>query len=188
MLIGLHGKARSGKDTVAAHLIKKHNLFRYGPSVPVKDITAAMFNFPRWYLDDDKMKEEIDPFWHITYRQMAQKVGKECSRDIFGEDFWMRHVEKKFEEVKETCGIITQTNILPEGMILADIRYPNEAEWVRARGGIVLFIVRDNAPTISGFANHEGEKGLSVDLADAVIYNNGTIEELYQQVDRILAY
>lgn len=210
ILIGLHGKPRSGKDTLAAHLIAKHNLLRYGPSVRVKDTTAVMFDFPRWYLDDDKMKEAYDPFWKMTYREMAQKVGKESSRDVFGDDIWMRHVEKQLLNLQgpRLCKCSHNINfhtidapmdymgctecncsewrevetIKPNGIILADIRYASEVEWVKAHHGNVIFIVRDNLPVSSG-GGHPAEAGLPLDLADIVVYNNSTIAHLYEQAD-----
>lgn len=190
MLIGLHGKARAGKDTVAAHLIAKHKLLRYGPSVPVKDTTAAMFGIPREYLDDDNMKDQFDPFWQMTYREMAQKVGKESSRDIFGDDIWMRHVGRKWASIRDEKTIDGRYNaahVAYGGMILADIRYQNEVEWVKKHGGIVIFVIRTNLPASSG-VDHAAEKGLSVDLADILLYNNGTVDDLYANVDRQLAY
>lgn len=186
ILIGLHGKARTGKDTLANYLIKKHNLLRYGPSVRVKDTTAVMFDFPRWYLDDDTMKEMYDDFWGMTYREMAQKVGKESSRDVFGDDIWMRHVEQLMLTLKK--GKDANISGAHNGIILADIRYANEAVWVKNHGGTVFFIVRDNAPKISGVEGHAGEAGLPLDLADCIIYNDGTIEDMYRHADVFLDY
>lgn len=185
ILIGLHGKAHTGKDTVANYLIKKLNLLRYGPSVRVKDTTAVMFDIPRWWLDDEEMKEHYDEFWGMTIRQMAQKVGKESSRDVFGDDIWMRHVERQLFKVSEQK--LVGYHVVYEGIILADIRYANEATWVSAHGGKVLFIVRDNPSAIAGIEGHEGEKGLPLELADAIIYNNGTFEELYEQVNNTIS-
>ncbi len=186
ILIGLHGKARTGKDTLANHLIKKHQLLRYGPSVRVKDTTAIMFDFPRWYLDDDAMKDMYDDFWGMTYREMAQKVGKESSRDVFGNDIWMRHVERQLIKIEN--GIDMDSVGHARGIILADIRYANEAVWVKNHGGTVFFIVRGNAPKISGIEGHEGEAGLPLDLADSIIYNDGTIEDLCKHADIFLDY
>lgn len=183
ILLGLHGLPRCGKDTLAIHLINKHNLERFGPSVPVKDVTAVMFNIPRYYLDDDTMKDELNSFWNLTYRQMAQMVGKESSRDVFGEDFWMRHVEKRLVELEELMGLNIMGSI-PSGMILADIRYENEVHWVKKHGGIMIYIIRDNLPVSSGMG-HAAEAGLCLELADYIVYNNGTIEDLYQQVDNL---
>lgn len=179
ILIGLHGKPRSGKDTLANYLIKKYSLLRYGPSVPVKNTAAAMFDVPRHYFDDDKMKDQVDPFWKITYRQMAQKVGKESSRDVFGDDIWLRHVQKLLIHIADSPPDVDQYS----GIILADIRYANEAEWVQQMGGTVIFIVRDNLPESSG-TDHPAEAGLSLDLADIVVYNNSTINDMYIDVER----
>jgi hypothetical protein len=179
-LIGLHGKPRVGKDTVAAYLIKRFTLLRYGSSVPVKDTTAAMFNIPRHYLDDDTMKDQMDPFWNMTYRQMAQKVGKESSRDVFGENFWVRHVEKMWHD-------ISTGQLAFKGMVLADIRYANEVEWVKAQGGTVFYVVRDDAPKSSD-TGHIVDAGLPLALADVIIYNNRTIEELYVTVENEMAF
>jgi hypothetical protein len=187
-LIGVSGVARSGKDTVANYLIKKYNLLRYGPSVRVKDTTAVMFDVPRAYLDDETKKDTVDPFWGITYRMMMQKVGKESSRDIFGDDIWMRHVEKKLKEhtMNTKNGVLTYTGLY-NGIILPDIRYANEIQWLHQHEGIVIFVQRNNLPEIRGYENHPGEQGLNVELADIMIYNNGTIEEMYEDIDKQLS-
>ena len=174
-LIGLHGKPRVGKDTVANYLMSKRSFRRYGPSVRVKDTAAVMFDVPREYFDDDNMKDQVDPFWGITYRQMAQKVGKESSRDVFGDDIWMRHVEKQLK-ILDPCF----------GFILADIRYASEIKWIKEHGGDVYYVLRGNAPKSSD-QGHVVDAGLPLDLADILIYNDGTIEELYTTVDNNMA-
>lgn len=198
-LIGLHGKPRVGKDTVASYLIRKYNLLRYGPSVPLKDTCAAMFDVPREYFDDDNMKDTVDPFWGITYRQMAQKVGKESSRDVFGDDIWLRHVEKKWKKIQEIKQHIESGGHhyvahFPDrdwshynGIILADVRYENEVHWIKEHGGVVFFILRDDAPQSSD-TGHVVDRGLPLALADITIYNNGTIDELYAQVENEMAF
>lgn len=174
-LIGLSGRPRTGKDTVAKYLISKYKYRRYGPSVRVKDTAAIMFDVPREYFDDDNMKDQIDPFWGITYRQMAQKVGKESSRDVFGDDIWMRHVEKQLLTLDSAYGFI-----------LADIRYASEIKWIKEHGGDVYYILRHNAPKSSD-EGHVADAGLPLDLADLLIYNDGTKELLYKILDTNMA-
>lgn len=174
-LIGIHGLPRAGKDTIANFLVSEHGYLRHGPSVHVKDAAAAMFGVPREYFDDDNIKDRMDPFWKKSYREMAQYVGKECSRDIFGEDFWLRHVERQLIEMRSL-------NYQHTGMVLADIRYENEVEWVKKNNGIVLFVIRSvNRPKASN-EGHAAERGLNPSLADQIVYNNDTIYELYEQV------
>jgi hypothetical protein len=177
LLIGIHGRPHSGKDTVADYLVDKYGFSKFGPSFPVKATAAAMFDVDIECFYDLNIKETIDPFWNISYREMAQKVGKESSRDVFGEDIWMRHVEKRLLDD-------TADNI---GIVLADIRYPNEAEWVRAHGGKVLFITRsDNLRGYVANSTHPCEHGLDFSLADWSIQNDGTIHALFENVDWLL--
>lgn len=180
LLIGIHGKPHSGKDTVADYLVDKYGFSKFGPSFPVKATAAAMFDVDIECFYDLKLKEKIDPFWGISYREMAQKVGKESSRDVFGEDIWMRHVAKKLQDMeKPTC---SDKSVI--GIVLADVRYPNEAVWVRDHGGKVLFINRNDY--FRGYVanpTHPCEAGLENHLADWTIQNDGTIHELFENVD-----
>ncbi len=146
---------------------------KYGPSVRVKLTTAAMFDFPVEYLDDDNMKDQMDPYWGMTYRQMAQKVGKESSRDVFGNDIWMRHVERKLLSLPEDKA----------GIILADVRYLSEIEWIKDHRGHVMYIIRENAPKTSD-QGHEVDAGLPIEHANYIIYNNSTIDVLLGQAEQ----
>lgn len=177
LLIGIHGKPRSGKDTVADYLVSEYRLSKFGPSFPVKATAAAMFDVDINCFYDQSIKETIDPFWGISYREMAQKVGKESSRDVFGDDIWMRHVEKRLKD--------DTTN--DRGIVLADIRYANEAEWVKAHGGTVLFVYRssENRGYVAN-ASHPAEQGLPETVADYIINNNSTLGMLYDKVDGLM--
>ncbi len=175
MIIGVSGLPHSGKDVVANFLMEKFKLDRHGPSVYVKKATAAMFGIPEAYLYDEHMKEVADPYWGITYREMAQFVGKESSRDVFGDDFWMRHVEKYM------------TYNLPQthnGIILPDIRYVNEVEWVKYKGGKMVFINRPGRVAAIN-ETHEADRGLPPELADYVIENNSSKEDLYDKINKL---
>lgn len=174
ILIGIHGKPRAGKDTIANRLVSQYGFVRYGPGDPVKRATAAMFDIDVGNLYHDELKDTVNDYWGISYREMAQKVGKESSRDVFGEDFWMRHVEKKLKSLPKEV----------PGLVLADIRYANETVWVRQRGGMILFVERTNRPK-SANEQHAAEQGLDPSLADVIIPNNGTVQDLWDKIDLI---
>ena len=174
VLIGIHGKPRAGKDTIANRLVNKYGFLRYGPGDPVKRATAAMFDVELDNFYHDDLKDSHNDYWGISYREMAQKVGKESSRDVFGEDFWMRHVEKK---------LLSLPDEIP-GLVLADIRYANETVWVRQRGGMILFVERTNRPRAAN-EQHAAEQSLDPSLADVIIPNNGTVQDLWDKVDLI---
>ncbi|HJZ23489.1 MAG TPA: hypothetical protein VJ201_03480 [Candidatus Babeliales bacterium] len=177
LLIGIHGKPHAGKDIIADHLVKYYNFYKYGPSVRVKMTASAMFDVPLNYFIDEDKKETVDPFWKMSYREMAQKVGKESSRDVFGDDIWMRHVEKF---------LINPLQYI-DGVVLADIRYISEAEWVAQHGGYVIIVKRDDGKR--GYianSTHPAEQGIPDKYGDYVIHNQGTLEELFGKVDELM--
>ena len=175
VLIGVHGKPRAGKDTIAYYLMGKHNFVRFGPGDPVKRTAAVMFDVDIKNFYDDKLKDAMNPYWKMTHRDILQKVGKESSRDVFGEDFWMCHIEKK---------LLTLPDDVP-GLVLPDIRYANETHWVRDHGGLMIFVERPNRPAVAD-ESHPAEQGLPLELADIIIPNDGTIEDLHAKIDLIV--
>lgn len=168
-LVGIHGKPHTGKDTFANTLVR-YGFKRVGPGDFVKKAAAAMFDIDIENFYIEELKDAYDPYWQMTHREMLQFVGKESSRDVFGEDFWMRHVARAF-------------NVLPDtepGFVLPDIRYQNEVEWVKDRGGVILYIKRDVRVEASN-ETHPADQGLPESIADVVIENNGTIKELHDK-------
>lgn len=61
--------------------------------------------------------------------------------------------------------------------IITDLRFPNEAQAVRAAGGFCVRVVRPDAPPPKG-SDHALPTGF---LWDAVIENDGTVEQLRAQ-------
>jgi hypothetical protein len=59
-------------------------------------------------------------------------------------------------------------------VVIADVRFPNEAEWIRAQGGEVWRIVREPATQA---AAHASEQGIPPELIDRTIDNTGTPEQ-----------
>lgn len=190
LLIGIHGKPKAGKDIIADHIIDHYAFTKYGPSYPVKKAAAAMFDVDIKNFYNVDRKEMVDPFWGISYREMAQKVGKESSRDIFGEDIWLRHVSKMMRTIEEQNEVYIAKGFPQHcvlGIIMADVRYPNEAQWVRDQGGKMIFVFRpDAARGYIANAGHPAEAGFPPTAEDYVIYNESTIEVLKGQVDVLM--
>lgn len=74
--------------------------------------------------------------------------------------------------------------------IITDTRFPNELEAIKSRGGITIrverpaYLQQNNAGII--VSTHESETALDTAIFDYVINNNGTIEELIDNVQTIL--
>lgn len=196
MIVGLAGSLGSGKDTVGAYLIKEYGFERKAFADPLKKSVAALFDIPFWEIDKHKLDETVfvavgyknrpepivehpavpdgpqhmwSPISEFTFRELLQRYGTEAHRDIFGDDFW-----------------INQT--LPVGgyyagrkIVVTDVRFVNEVERVQSLGGVVIKLTR-------ALDNKDPHRSEQIDLLNCniTIENNGTIEELYEQMDNFL--
>lgn len=170
-LIGLVGVARAGKDTVADFLHQYRQFCRRAFADPLKDTAATLFGLPldAFYLGD---REQPDPFWGISPREMLQKLGTESVRNVFGEDFWIRRMELS----------------LPPGesVVITDVRFPNEVAAVRRWGGTIWGIRR---PGVAPVSPHISERMAAEDLdavCDRVLMNDGSLDDLRDAVSRAL--
>jgi hypothetical protein len=65
-------------------------------------------------------------------------------------------------------------------IIIKDIRFENEAEYIRNLGGEVWHIIRPNAGVIN---DHSSETGIAIREGEVVIYNEGTLDQYTSAVD-----
>lgn len=170
MLIGFHGKARSGKDTAADVLVNKFDFTRYGLADPIKQGAAAMFGWNEEHGYGD-LKEVVDPFYQFSPRKVYQLLGTEFGREMLRDDIWLKVAEKFVKGNKHT--------------VISDIRFENEAEWVRQQGGLVIRIVRDGLDTV-GIEGHASEAVLKPDLRDTVVFNINSLRYFEDQVEMLM--
>jgi len=173
-LIGLSGAARSGKDTVGDYIVSEFDFKRYAFADPLKRAASEMFGIPFEDFCNDDTKEVVNEFWGFSPRQMAQLLGTEGGRELFRQDIWVKRAELELS-----------LNQLHAGMVITDVRFPNEAQWIQDMGGTVIHIERPGADGIVGEASHASEAGFSDELKNHLVLNNGTLEELYTSVDQI---
>ncbi len=173
-LIGITGRAKSGKDTVGKHLMMRRNFHRMAFADPLKDAMAATFGVAVEEFHCEKLKDEIEPHWGITRRFMLQH-GADALRAKFGQGLFVDRWVHGFLQVADT-----------EHVVVTDVRYPSEAEVIRSLGGVIVDIRREESglPGLAG--KHSSEQALDASLIDRILINNGTKEDLYQWVDLML--
>jgi hypothetical protein len=174
-LIGMTGKARSGKDTAAEYLKNRHRFHTYAFADPLKKAAAEMFGIPLDMFYDQSVKEKIIPEWGFSPRQIAQLLGTEGGRKLFREDIWVKRAELEWKTFQR-CTNPEYMN----GMIITDLRFENESKMVRDLGGYVIHIHRKDAVKVN---EHESENGVEVFVGDYVIDNNGSFDDLYDQLE-----
>ena len=170
-LIGLTGKARSGKDTVGDYLSKTYGHKTFTMAKPIKEACRVIFGWDDRHLHGD-LKEVVDPIYGVTPREAMQKLGTEYGRDMINTDIWAIRTK---QEVKNN-------NL----MVLTDLRYDNEAELILSLGGIVVSVDRDSRDIIGGVKGHKSEININENLITDTVKNNGSLVDLYKRIDGVV--
>lgn len=190
-LIGICGHARSGKDTVGAYLhASRDNTWKLAFADPLKQAAATLFGIPEDSFYEEDLKEVADPFWGVSPRQIAQFFGTEMVRQNvgrlipeLGENFWIRRLIQTLNGTGDSVAYDAD-----DVVIITDVRFQNEYDWIISQGGIIIHLTRPGADGTVGISGHASESGISFIDPDHtyLIVNNGTLEELYEEVDRVV--
>lgn len=167
MLIGVHGKARSGKDTLARCLMHNPGNFkRLAFADPLKHAVALLFNIPVEVAFSDDKDQIIQP-WGLTLRDILQRFGTESMRDVFGQSFWIDRLIAEYQKIKDTANVV-----------VTDVRFPNEAARIRELGGTIIHLRRDGAGLLGSASAHISETVLPFVEGDVELHNNGSVYQL----------
>jgi len=210
MIIGICGFIGSGKDTIADYLVNLHHFRRESFANTLKDAVSAVFGWDRTMLEGRtkqarEWREQVDSWWaqrlgipHLTPRYILQQWGTEVCRKNFHDDIWIASLENKLRNSKDD-------------VVISDCRFPNEIRAIKQSGGLVVRVVRGPEPewydaavsrnrgpngnsswALSGrkleqLGIHASETAWVGTEFDAVLDNNGTLDDLYQQVKKLVS-
>ena len=172
MIIGLIGKARTGKTTFADYLTKKYKFQNLAFADPIKEGAKIMFLLSEEQVYGN-LKEIVDPRWNKTPRQILQELGTDLCREHFGKDIWIKRLRMEAKLLKKQ-----KINI-----VVSDIRFPNEAEAVKSMGGHLIKIIKSD---ISTSDLHVSEQLVDKIKFDSSIKNDFKIKDFYAQIDRLM--
>ncbi len=209
MIIGICGFIGSGKDTIADYLVNFHGFRRESFANTLKDAVSAVFGWDRVLLEGRtkqarEWREQVDPWWaerlgmpHLTPRWVLQYWGTEVCRKGFHDDIWIASLENKLRNSKDD-------------VVISDCRFPNEIKSIRDAGGTIIWVKRGELPEWYDWAlsANQGQTGnMSWALSkhnleksgihasetawvgtkfDAVLENDKTLDELYEQVKHLV--
>jgi hypothetical protein len=205
MIIGICGFIGSGKDTAANYLVGWHGFRRDSFAGALKDAVAAVFGWDRELLEGltteaRAWREQVDPWWaerlnmpNLTPRWVLQYWGTEVCRQGFHDDIWIAALENR---LRTRAG----------HTVISDVRFPNEVASIRNAGGRIIWIRRGADPewcntlvemrnnTTLGictdymrqFNVHASEWAWVGTRFDAVVDNNGSVDELYASLKNLV--
>ncbi len=199
LLVGLSGYARSGKDTAAKVLTEgswvresfadrlRAFLLALDPIIESDvesyvtgccdecvstdyDVTHVRLSQIVHQFGWEKAKDSYD-----EVRELLQRCGTEAGRKVLGEDVWVNAVFAGWDGFTPT--------------VITDVRFPNEARAVKERGGVVLRVERPGVgPREDALGGvHPSETALDDWDFDAVLVNDGTLDDLHAKVVQAVA-
>jgi hypothetical protein len=169
LLIGLFGRKRSGKDTVLS-ILKQIGVpaERVSFADPLKMEVAVACNVTPSYLEIHK---EI-------FRPCVAWWGTEFRRGLYDDNYWVTRAAERIDQLAHEGASV---------ICLTDVRFPNEARFVRQRGGLLWKIERPIPfrqrirEALFGY-EHASESHFSTMEPDHVIVNDGSLEQLRERV------
>lgn len=198
MIIGISGKAQSGKDTIGAIIQRLTNpgwdiledntweIRKFADAL--KEIITILTGIPRADLEKIEVKQStLGSEWNrsvpcncceecgfekkieTTVRDFHQIIGTDAIR-LYFPNAWVNALMNKYKEDNK--------------WIVTDVRFPNEADIIRKKGGILIRVIRVTTGDIS---THPTEIALDdYTEFDHIIYNHGSLEELEARLKSIL--
>src|SRR5690606_27643315 len=165
MIIGLTGYARAGKSTAAKHLVENHGFTELSFAKALKDMALAVNPIIEsldpdgraWRHADQLIDEGVaDVYGTVRLaplvsvygwdhakdnypegRGFLQRLGTEGVRGILGDRTWVDVVDWEMDQLWYTLGFNRR-------FVIADVRFENEADFIRHEGGRVVRIKRTN--------------------------------------------
>jgi hypothetical protein len=180
MLLGLGGRALSGKDATADILqaegfqrtymsrALEKALLVLNPWIPEEHVKGdGIIHLLRTWAPYQEIHERIgyDASKLIPeVRRLLMILGTAVGREMFGQDVWVnaafRQVDAWMDEGQDVA--------------ITGIRFPNELAAIRRRKGVAVWVDRGLPP----LNDHASENTLSVDDFDMVLPNLGTLDDL----------
>ena len=195
MIIGISGKAQSGKDTVCKMIV--YTLWYYNYSQRLKPFGIEHYNTtyerfgdiidftPHWYKTSfaNKLKQCLSNILNVSISKFEDNEFKKSEVEWLG--ITVRELLQKFgtairNEVSDDFWVKACLNNLEEGddYLITDVRFKSEAKGIKDLEGIIVRVNREGA----GAGNHISEIDLDDYSFDYVINNDGSMEDLLLKV------
>jgi dephospho-CoA kinase len=187
--IALTGRMRSGKDSVADYLARQYGFIRFAFGDGIRKVCRELF--------PDQFRDGLNGASRKP-RALLQGVGQ--AMRAFDPDVWVNATMRNIERMREGDVRIARTYFTkyPRPIVITDLRQPNEYERLRAEGFVIIRVNASDETRIQrmidagdtfddGTLTHETEQHVDSFAVDYEIDNNGSLAELYAQVDEIMA-
>lgn len=177
-LVGLHGVAQSGKDTIAG-MLKGYGFQQVAFAQPILDYlvaldpivsvssTGSVYRFAEVLAQEGYEEAKKTPEFRRLMQVLGTEVGREKISKALGlpQSLWIE--------------IARRSVATPGKYTISDVRFADEVDMVREEKGLLVKVKR---PGYGPINDHVSDAGLPDHLFDLVIDNDGTLPDLQRKV------
>ena len=201
-ILGISGKGQAGKDTVADYILTKDMwVDKASFAFNLKKVCSKFFGLEinRFLKQDLKCKKFRRPLI-ITRKKYAELI----TTILEGESYTIPNLPDKYvhtprellqyigtdvlRRANDNCHVIMFRKLYGkgDGLIVTDVRFENEAQFIREQGGMLVRIERPQRYLLR--SNHPSETSLDYWFDWDYVLNNDKLgeEHLYRRVDKML--
>jgi len=189
-IIGLSGFPGSGKDTAAeALLYRGWKRLAFGDKLKQGaigiDPIVGVEHQPWWRRSPPKLirlNQAISKYGDAAKRKFPevrrfyQRYGTEGGRDVHGRLCWIKIIERQLLE------FIVSDNP-PPGVVITDVRFPEEHELIKGRSGSVYYIERSGLDYAPSHSSEQYQFPF-----DGKIVNDWEIDRLHNDILALAGY
>ncbi len=185
-LIGIVGKLNSGKGVVGEVLTDEYRYLPFAFADPLKLVIRDLFD-----IDDNVL---WGPSTNRTgeVRRMLQELGTDFARK-YRPNVWVEKLRRRVVMARnDGCDYLQLHNqhalAVAQGIVVTDLRFPNEAAVIQELGGKLIRIVRPGSGDheTDEAVNHASETETDSFDVDEVILNHSTLEDLCASVRKFV--
>lgn len=189
--IALTGKMRSGKSTFARELSLYHGFQTISFGGSLKSYADKLFAYSDVYPIEEITREGV-----FGTEVVSSKKPRKLYQD-FGQimrqldpNIWVQHAGSSME--------VWEDSRSTKGIVIDDLRQPNEFEWCRKNGFIIIRVVTDEDSRVDrikregdafvvGDLKHDTEMHSDNFEVDYEIVNNGSYDEFMADIEHLIS-
>lgn len=168
MIVGLIGRAGSGKTTAAKVITGELNFEKHAFADPLKKmlINAGMCTYDECYVEKTEQS-----------RWLMQKVGTEIFRNQVDDNWW----------ILQAKGMVSEALTRIPNVVLDDVRFPNEADAIKDMGGILIKIEREGHLQDKTDHTHASETQIDkIEYDHIITAKSGDVDGLISSVRELM--
>lgn len=184
--IGLVGAAGAGKTTVSEMLSRSFTTRTPYLAKPIKDVAQKYYGMSTTDCYSQEGKSEDHPFITfeggeiMTNRNVLEEIGDKLQE--IDPLILLRAAEERLGEESETY-----QGVDPDLVLFPDLRTEPQAEFIRDRGGLVVYVQRDHPEARAEAIEdaHHTKTFYNRTEHDFLIDNNGSLSDLSSEIEAL---